>query len=711
MPQNSRGSAIGIALVLALILLPGTALAQDELRLVDGETQVKSVSFRFQGSHVFGGDQLIEQMVTRGPSFADRIRRRFDWFPGVDPQPRNFDPVELQRDMVRLRRYYERNGFLKSRIDYPATQFNGSSNRIRVIVNVEEGPPLSVSNRTVLVDSIPAIHEPGWQRLLNRAPLGAGNRFTDFERIQLETRVRAFWRDRGYPFADVSTALDVDSTASQVSLEVDTNLGPIAYVDSIAIVGRESVSREVILRELPFEVGDLFSANDLLEGQRSLFSLNLFRIALVEVPPQDVDSLVTVQVRLREAQPRFLELETGYSREDGASLSTAWRHRNFGGGARSFSVSGSILSGLFAAPPAGQLSRREYAVGTSVGRPYFLLRNLSAQLALSASVVDNPNLDTRYRRAAITPSLLYEVLPFRSVSVQYGFSQAEPLGSNVALVELGIFSQDVLSSTFTVGKLDNFLNPRRGWAIRPSAEVAGTVLTKDVSYTKGAIDAAVFIPLTRRSGLALETDFGILLPEGPSSDQSDPETEFRFDNIRFYAGGANDVRGWGLNQVGPQIARADSVITNDDGSLEVVDARYESIGGLGKLRGSFEFVFPVPFLGSQWRGATFVDFGAVSSRLIRNGKGQAQEDLNGQPVIEDRRFPAFNDLRWAAGTGLRLQTPVGNVRLDLAYKLNPSDHDLHRPADEYLFNQGLAGQPEQRNWRRLNFHLSIQRAF
>ncbi len=701
-----------LALVGLWLTVPLTNVsAQDTLSLINDDTQIKSVRFKFLGSHVFGEDQLQEQIMARGPGWTDRIRRRFDIIPGIAAATYPFDPIELQRDMVRLRRYYRRNGFLRPSIDYPATQFRQASNRVRIIINVDEGPPLAVASRNVLVDSVSTEHQRDWEKLLARAPLGTGARFTDFDRIQLESRVRTFWRNRGFAFAEVRTRSDVDSVASRVDLEVSTTLGPLARVDSIAIQGLTSVDDEIILRELPFRRGDLFSANDLTEGQRSLFSLNLFRVALVEVPPQDADSLITVLVRLRESSARHVELRTGYSREAGASVAASWRHSNFAGGARSMSVSGSVLSGLFAAPPSGQLARKEYTLSTSFGQPYFLARDLSAQLALTGSVYDDPNLDTRYRQAGITPSLLYEILPFRAASVQYGFSQAEPLGTNVLLGKLGIFSQDVLAATFTAGQLDNFLNPRRGWVVRPAAQLAGTVLTKDVSYTKGSIDAALYVPLTRRSGFSLNTSFGILLPAGPSVDQSDPETEFRFDNIRFYSGGANDVRGWGLNQIGPQVAQADSVTTNPDGTFDVSGARYEAVGGLGKLRGSAEFVFPVPVLSSQWRGAMFVDFGAVSSRLIRNGKGQLQTDLNGQPVLDDRRFPAFQDLRWAVGTGLRLQTPVGAIRLDLAFKVNPSGHDLHRPDDEVLFNMGLVDSVKERAWRRLNFHLSIQRAF
>ncbi len=97
--------------------------------------------------------------------------------------------------------------------------------------------------------------------------------------------------------------------------------------------------------------------------------------------------------------------------------------------------------------------------------------------------------------------------------------------------------------------------------------------------------------------------------------------------------------------------------------------------------------------------------------MNRNGRGQVQGDLSGQAGLERRRFPTFKYLRWAVVTRLRLQTPVVAIRLDLAYKVNPSGHDLHRPGDEVLFNMGLVDSVPERAWRRLNFHLSIQRAF
>ncbi|MFT5143325.1 MAG: outer membrane protein insertion porin family [Rhodothermales bacterium] len=687
------------------------ASAQDPLTLIDGSTQTKSVRFRFLDQHEFHADQLTGQMITRGSTFADRLRTRLAFLPFVEASVRTFDPVELQRDMARLRRFYVRNGFLRPRIDYPATQFKRSSNKIRVIVNVDEGPPLAVVDREIrMTPAAPAEHSDAWLRLLQRAPLPAGSRYSEFNRLQLEATVRGFWRDRGYAFAEVRIQIMVDSLASRVNLALQTDLGPLARVDSILVEGNLTIDRSIVLRELPFESGDIFSAADLVEGQRSLFRLNLFRVALVETPEQTRDSLVTVRVRLREAEPRHLRLDTGYSREDGAILGANWRHRNFLGGARVLSVSGSAQSGLLARPAAARLKVKSYTASISVGHPYAFTRKLSTQVAFSGTTLDDPNQGTKYRKIGVTPSLLYEVLPFRSASLQYSLSQAEPLDEATSLVKLGIFSRDVIGATFTAGRLDNYLNPTRGWIVRPSFELAGALISRDMAYRKASIDAFAYVPLSRRTVLSLSVSAGRLTPTGPSRNQSDPQTEFQFDDVRFYAGGASTLRGWGLNLAGPQAARADSV-TVAGGITTVHNARFEAIGGLGELTASVELVFPVGFLGSAWRGATFLDFGGVSARLVRDSEGRTVFDANDQPRVDDRAFPALSDLHFAAGAGIRLQTPVGAIRLDLAYKLNPSGSDLTTPAPEVLFDRGLGGAAEERQIRRLNFHVGIHRAF
>lgn len=686
--------------------------AQDQLRQTNSETEVKSVQFRFQGRHFFDGDRLKEQMVTTAPGTLDRLRDRFSFLPFVSAGRYPLDPIELQRDMARLRRFYVRNGFLYPDIDYPATQFRSSTNSVRVIVTVNEGVPLRVTSREITTqDPLPEMLREDWERMKERALLKPGDRFTDFDQLQLESNVRSWLRDRGYGFADVSSDIRVDSVRSRVDLGLVAKAGPETRVDSIIVEGNESVTDNIVLRELPFKVGDRFSSSALSRGQRALFGLNLFRVALVDVPEQPVDSTVTVRIRLREAKPRFMDARIGYSREDGVTTGAGWRHRNFLGAARQFSVSGDLQTGLLSSPSADRESVNKYSGSISLGQPYMLVQNLSMTVGLTGSYVDDPNLDNRYRKASISPVFIYEILPFRTVSLQYTFSTAEPLSGTASLARLGIFSQDVSTLSLTMGWLNNYLTPRRGWIVRPVFEVAGTLISTDVSYVKAHIEALTYIPITRRTSVLLSVRAGRLHPRGPSRDQTDPDTEFRFDDVRFYAGGAATVRGWGLNAIGPRVARADSIIHKADGSYSVQRPRWESVGGLGKMSASVELIFPVPFLNSSWRGATFLDMGGVSGKLIRTPSGMAQFDANDQPLFEDGPFPTLDEIRFAAGAGLRLQTPVGAIRFDLAYKLNPGEDDLHDPASVVLYNNGLTGPPDAPFRRRFNFHLSIQRAF
>ena len=104
----------GFALTLAWT---GAAVAQDPLFLVDDQTQVRSIRFTFAERQTFEPDLLREQIALTdqpglwglGPGFRERL----SWIHGIDDVGVHpFLPIEMQKDVVRLRRFYNRNGFL-----------------------------------------------------------------------------------------------------------------------------------------------------------------------------------------------------------------------------------------------------------------------------------------------------------------------------------------------------------------------------------------------------------------------------------------------------------------------------------------------------------------------------------------------------------------------------------------------------------------------
>lgn len=701
-----------VSVLLALLCVTGAARAQDLLVQVNDSTQVRSVRFRFLEDHLFDGERLQEVMLTRGPGFFGKLRRRFAFLPLVSSPDLPFDPVELQRDMERLRRFYRRNGFLEPFVDYPVSQYDAGSNTIGVIVTVREGPALSVRNLDVVVeDPLPTAMAHAWRSMVERLTIRSGQRYTEFERISAESRILNWLKRRGYAFADVESTVRIDSSVFLADVQLRVRPGPLARIDSVLVEGAESISDRVILRQVPFQPGSRFDAGDLEAGQRALFGLNLFRVALVDVPEQPHDSTVTVKIRVREAKSRLLSTESGFSLENGLDMDATLRHRNFLGDARQFSFSAAYRPGWFADPPEGRSAVRTFTISSSLQQPYIGIRKMSGSATLFYRWLDDPNQLTRYREIGFTPSLIYEFLPYRTAVLEFGASRAIPLKTAGPLSAIGVYDRSTFSASVRIGQLNNYLHPRRGWLANPRIEVGGLVFG-NLSYTKGNLDAVGLIPITLRSSFVITASLGRLVPTGASRDQATAQNEYRFDAIRYYAGGANDVRGWDLQTLGPKFARADSLVTGSDGTIRAVNATYESVGGLGKMTFSLELRVPAPGLGSGWQIGAFLDGGALPARVLTDGAGRTRFDENGFPIVNDLTFPKGSDFRFGAGLGLRYLTPVGAIRLDAAWKVNPDDLDLQRPGDRVLFDAGImSGSPERRQMNRLNIHLSIDRVF
>ena len=700
-------------LVPCLLLLTCCSIpvrAQDPLSGSNAQTEVSVIQFKFVDSRTFTGDRLSSQIATQAPGFMDRLRDRL---PLLSSRPYVFDPIELQRDVVRLRRFYDRNGFPDADIDYPASQFSADDNTIRVIFTIREGTPLAIRELTFdTSDVLPDDLESRWSRTVEQLQKNKGRRFTDFERLAMENELLSFLQDRGYAFAKVRTDAFVNEEEHAVDLTFNIEQGPRTTVDHILLEGNESIRDGTVLRELPFREGDLFSRRRMVQGQQQIFGLNLFRLALADLPEQPVDSTVTVRYRVREAKLRFLALQSGFSRETGLSLDSELRHRNFLGGARQFSVAAATRTGLLSSPATGRKPIRSLTTNISVRQPYLGTTELSGSISPFYSWLDDPNQNTRFYEFGITTATIWELLPFRNLSVQHTFSRAVPLSAQGLGGRFDVYNRSVLSAGVSLGRLNDYLAPRSGWFVRPFVESGGLIGGSAVDYFKASLDAAVYIPITRRSTVSIAMSTGRLIPRGRSRDQLDQENEFRFDAIRFYAGGASDVRGWGLNALGPQVAVADSIVVGSDGSASTQNARFESIGGRTKLSFRSELRVPVPGLGDSWRGAVFLDGGAIPTDVVRSETGSAQFTNDEIARFTDRKWIRFSDVRLGTGAGIRYRTPVGMIRLDLAFKLNPDRSSLQDPEDIVLYENGYrSSPPPERAMQRFNLHLSIDRTF
>ena len=169
---------------------------------------------------------------------------------------------------------------------------------------------------------------------------------------------------------------------------------------------------------------------------------------------------------------------------------------------------------------------------------------------------------------------------------------------------------------------DNRFNPTKGWYVTGGAEDAGGVFGGDKDFYKLTGTAAYYKLFFNKFVLELKGRAGLADAYGDSSEV--PLYE------RFYAGGAESIRGYGERRVSPR----------DPGSNDPV-------GGEAMLVGNAEVTFPI--YEKILKGAFFYDVGNTWRRIEDYGSGE---------------------LRSGIGLGIRVKTPLGPVKLDYGYPLS-----------------------------------------
>ncbi|MEM1044482.1 MAG: hypothetical protein AAGI91_17870, partial [Bacteroidota bacterium] len=327
-------------LVAFVVLLLPAAAAQVPLTFADDSTTVRSVGFAFEDGQTLLEENLRLQIATRSrPGIVAR-------FFGADDVAYPLDPIEIAKDAVRLARYYRDSGFPRVAVDYDV-DLDTTSNTAGVTFEITEGPPLLIKDvtfagpgqRPVAPELAPEIRD-GWEAFTRGRAVRSGDRLDEFALVQLQSETISWLRNRGYAWADAGAERFIDSTGLGADIRVKVNVGVRARVSGISVEGDESLGRDIVTRELPFETGDLFSASELAEGQREVFGLGLFTLALVDLGPEAArgDTLVPISVRVRRGPSRVLSAFTGYFSDGGITLRASATHRNAFGGARQLSA-------------------------------------------------------------------------------------------------------------------------------------------------------------------------------------------------------------------------------------------------------------------------------------------------------------------------------------------------------------------------------------
>ncbi|HZI76024.1 MAG TPA: POTRA domain-containing protein, partial [Gemmatimonadales bacterium] len=537
------------------------AVAQDAPSLVGPRTQVKSIEFRFKGKHTLSEPALQKQIALTPEGSMVGLRRFFGFLPFVPPVGNHpFDPLELQRDVVRLRSYYQHSGFPKAQISYDV-RYNAKSDLVRLTYVIDEGPPLLVQSLRFEGDSgsdpklAPGLN-PSWSRFVGKEERNAKRMGKDEQRSLADSTTR-WLRNRGYPFASTDVRVIADTVRSRADVTVMVHPRERARIREIAVSGNEGVPARHIVRQLPVERGDWYNLDQLERGRQQLVQLDLIRLALFDVPRDSLrDSTVLVHLDVTENRPRLVRGEAGLASGGGISGQVDWTHRSFMGGLRTFTVTASAQTGALSfETPAQQL----YRLSATLFQPYVGDRRLS--LAVGPFVEYRNDLRDRSRALGFETTLAYAAGPLRSISLGYSISHRRILdygfGANLdpiqylpllrladsnAAGQLGsVRNRSAITLQGSYGRLDQFANPRRGFVLRPRIEITPPFGFNTAEYLLLDLGGTAFVPLTSRVGFTVRVGAGRIYPFGTSLTNVGLESPFvsllRLGDVPFTAGG------------------------------------------------------------------------------------------------------------------------------------------------------------------------------
>lgn len=600
-------------------------------------------SLKFEGNETFSDMVLKERIATEAPGFFEKLRF---WNRGGYA----LDEVEIQKDVIRIRNFYQRRGFYGVEVDYSIE--DGSREwKKKVIFTINENAPILIRNVEFVLETKEEYENyisesPSYRRMKQRQPFQPDSRYETIREPVVIGQVTDLLKDMGFAFAQTTISARVDTSKLAADITIQSVTGPLTRITHIDVEGAETVTESYVVKESGLRQGELYSRQRLQEAQRELFNHHLFRFATISIPEQEQDTSLNLEMRVRENPLRSIQASLGFGTEEYVRGQLSWIHRNAFGNAHKFTAT-------------GRASFIEQTASIEYLFPYIFNPKSSIVISPFGQHLLEPAFELF--RAGITNSFIYQYRQNATGSISYQFTKNLELSQQLATDLPDTTLAYDLSSLQLAGYYSEQLSRvQRGWLIQPYAEISGLFGLATFSFQKVSIDVRRYLPLTESTTLAARIQTGGIF---------NVTTDTLPANVRFFLGGTNSVRGWQRYDLGPKRRRVDN-----QGFVEYIPAGGRAMAGFNiEIRQDLNFLF------NGFGIAAFLDGGQIWRRVRRIGN---------RPI------------QFGAGGGFRYQSPIGPIRIDVGYKLNPTQEDL-----------GIYSKSYGSIWRRIGIHFSIGQAF
>jgi outer membrane protein insertion porin family len=566
--------------------------------------------------------------------FSDRVLRKQmktrqkTLFSFVDKSGR-LDETQLQDDLQKIREFYQNHGYVDVAVRDVRKQ-RTSSGALQIVIAIDEGPQYHVGKLRFV-----------------------GYKATTEEKLRAVVKMKegAIYSAKAIK-DDAKAMADAYGTGGYVDLTIIPESSPAygglidityridegqrSYVERITITGNTRTKDKVIRREVLIAPGDIFNTVRVEVSKKRLENLGYFSKVDTFPVDTDVEGRKNLDIQVEEKRTGSLNFGAGFSTIDSLIGFIELTQGNFD------------IKNWPSLTGAGQKFRIRLQGGTerkdielALTEPWFMDRPISVSFSsfyheanYLSSLYDQRNYGFSLEaRKGILP-YLYGTLGYRLEDINaFNISIT---ASDALLAEFGNSTKSVVTASLVYDRRDNPFLTRHGERITYTWWVAG--------FPAGGTESIYGFDVEASKYWLLPWDT-ILLVNAEVAGVDAWKNRDRLVKIydRLFLGGSNNLRGFEFRDVGPK------------------DIHGEPLGGQSMARATIEYTFPII---AKARGAIFYDTGFVNTNPW---------DYN------------FNNVASDIGFGLRLDLPIGPLRIDYGIPIQQAGN---HGSGKFNFNVG-----------------------
>jgi len=602
----------------------------------------------------------------------------------------------LEEDVQGIESLYRASGYRQAEVNSKlVTNYQGDPSQLAIEIDVKEGPQTRVA--WVRVEGSYTLPQEQLPEIQTEEKQG----FDESSLADDRDAILKKYFDNGFPNATVDVAyvpVPSPDELPRVGVTFTIHEGEQFFVNRVFLDGLRHTRPGVARREMRVQAGAPLSQQEMFESQRRLYDLGLFKQVNTAVQnPDGAESRKNVLVTASEAERYTFDYGVGFEFQTGQPavptnqtqgqsgqppvnnnqplgetgvspmVSLGINRINLGGRHQTLTLKGNLgrlqQKGLvsFAIPKLLNRDNLRFTATALYDNSVDVSTFTSKRLEGSLQVVQVLKRDPTTGRELTTLS--------------YGFSYRRVEASNIEVAPnlIPLLSEPTRvgtpNFTYVRNRRDSDLESTRGSYTTVEGGVASSDFGAEADFSRVLIKNSTYYTLFRNRStghgfvFARSTTVGIENPFG-NTVVLDPAESTAHTLIplpeRFYSGGGNSHRGFGLNQAGPRDPTTGY-----------------PVGGSAVFLNNLEVRFPnltVPYLRDSIGFSIFEDMGNVFARpqemLPSLGRfHQPDQALCSQTASSP--LCNFNYASHAVGLGVRYQTPIGPLRFDFGYNLNP----------------------------------------